>query len=157
MSDSCFLLDTHVVVRLTPAERATELFLRCCRVPSDVIHESGPAVPASDLRPVEYRTTPGVLRWLVKVMASVAVGDTRLVDLYANKGAADPVLIACALDATDRTAGELFAPTWSVVSHDGALGQLARAFGVHVCSPDEFFQHAQAAVAELPAQLRAFD
>lgn len=31
-------------------------------------------------------------------MATISIDDTSLVDLYANLGNADPILVACALD-----------------------------------------------------------
>lgn len=40
-----------------------------------------------------------VLRWLITVMATVPPDDTGLINLYLNQGSADPLMVACALDA----------------------------------------------------------
>lgn len=71
-------------------------------------------------------------------MASVDISDTRLVDLYANLGAADPLVIACALDGQAEDSQYLDAPEWIVVTGDEAVREKSREFGLKVLSSAEF-------------------
>jgi hypothetical protein len=61
-----------------------------------------------------------------------------LVDLYANRGNADPLVVACAIDG-QRTDNEfLFGPIWVVVSGDKAVRAKAVEFGITVMTNEEF-------------------
>ena len=79
-----------------------------------------------------------VLEWLIQVMRSVPADDTTLVDLYRNKGAADPLLVACALDGQSRDSVYLDAPEWVVVTADDAVRRKAREFGLRSLTNAEF-------------------
>ena len=84
-----------------------------------------------------HPTTAQVLDWLVKVMATVPADDTRLVDLYADHGGADPVVVACALDGQAQDSIYLDSPEWVVVTGDDAVRHKAEEFGLKVLSNAE--------------------
>lgn len=138
-----YLLDNNVLSHLSRAQRASDFFLTRCRLPTEVIHEAIGYPDATTFGRVEYPTTADVLRHLRNVMVSVAVGDTALVNLYANKGAADPMLIACALDGMENRTEYLFGDTWVVVSNDKAVRAKATQLSVESLSRQEFFQATQ--------------
>ena len=71
-------------------------------------------------------------------MRTVAVADFTLVNLYANKGNADPILIATALDKAANSADTLFPEEWRIVTDDVALQGKAAEFDVRVMSSREF-------------------
>lgn len=75
---------------------------------------------------------------VARVMARVDPSDTRLVDLYANLGAADPLVIACALDGQAEDSQYLGAPDWVVVTGDQAVREKSQEFGLEVLSSAEF-------------------
>ncbi|MBW9121910.1 hypothetical protein JNB63_17570 [Microbacterium trichothecenolyticum] len=102
--------------------------------PSEVLREAARLPDIRALRANVYQTTPSVLNWLVRVMATVPPSDRTLVDLYANKGGADPFVIACALDGRDRDSVYLDAPEWIVVTNDDAVRDKAREFTLSVLS-----------------------
>ena len=79
-----------------------------------------------------------MLATLIEVMASAPVGETKFVDLYANHGNADPLIVANAVDGHRREAEALFGPTWTVVSGDKAVRVKAEAFGLAAMSNEEF-------------------
>lgn len=111
MTERRYLLDNNVLSRLTPGDRQGEFFKACCHVTSDVLYEArGYAEPevAERVLPV----TPAVLRLLSEVMATQQPGDIRLVNLYTNQGAADPTLIAVALQEQAAEDATLFAKRW---------------------------------------------
>jgi hypothetical protein len=87
-------------------------------------------------------------------MATVPVGNTELVDLYANKGSADPLLIACALDAIRQDADLLVAPIWVVVSNDKAVRATAEQLGVDTRTRAQFFDETR---TQWTADLAALD
>jgi hypothetical protein len=102
-----------------------------------VLHEAGSA-RAVELDAVRYPTTPEVLRAVQQVMATVPVRDTKLVDLYRNKGSADPFLIVCALVEQAAAADMLIRPHWTVVSEDKAVRHEAEEFDIPWMSSSDF-------------------
>lgn len=82
-------------------------------------------------------TQPATLEWIRYVMRHEPVGDTALVDLYSNKGAADPGLIAVALFEESSQDGQFFADSWVLVTNDRAVVERAKARGVDVIEPSQ--------------------
>ncbi|MFC0675184.1 hypothetical protein [Brachybacterium hainanense] len=139
MNDEKYLLDNNTLSHMTRQQIASEFFLEQCRIPTEVLYEARQHPEAAAFNDIEYPTTPGVLQQLAHVMESVAVDDTSLVDLYANKGAADPLLVACALDGTVDEARYLWGTIWVVVSNDKAVRAAARANNLESLTREEFF------------------
>jgi hypothetical protein len=137
MNDRMYLIDNNVLSHLTRSQRQSAFFLERCRIPTEVIYEAGRSDEDS-FKAIEYPTTGRVLAALRVVMASVPTGDTTLVNLYANKGSADPILVACALDGKFDTAEHLFGPTWSIVSNDKAVQAKAHNFDIEVFTREQF-------------------
>ncbi|WP_146116721.1 hypothetical protein [Microbacterium sp. MYb64] len=138
MNEELYLLDNNALSHLTRAQRASAFFHDRCALPSEIIHEADGYPDAASFKDVEYPTTANVLKHLGTVMATVSVDDTTLVNLYANKGAADPMLIACALDGMEEAATALWGPTWVIVSNDNAVRAKAAELGVESCTREEF-------------------
>jgi hypothetical protein len=138
MKEELYLLDNNALSHLTRAQRASAFFHERCALPSEIIHEADGYPDAASFKNVEYRTTANVLKHLGTVMATVSVDDTTLVNLYANKGAADPMLIACALDGMEEATAALWGPTWVIVSNDNAVRAKAAELGVESCTREEF-------------------
>ncbi len=138
MNEELYLLDNNALSHLTRAQRASAFFHDRCFLPSEIIHEAAGYPDAASFRDVEYPTTANVLKHLGTVMATVPSEDTTLVNLYANKGAADPMLIACALDGMEEAATTLWGPTWVIVSNDKAVRAKAAELGVVSRTREEF-------------------
>lgn len=138
MNEDMYLIDNNVLSHLSSAQRTSEFFLSRCRIPSEVLHEAEGYFDAAAAREVEYPTTASVLGFLQAVMATVPEADTALVNLYANTGAADPLLVACALDGIQESEKCLFGPTWFIVTNDKAVRAKASEFGVDSCTREEF-------------------
>jgi hypothetical protein len=145
-----YVIDNNTLSRLSRAQRASSFFREHCHIPTEVLHEARGLPDAAALHANEYPTTARVLRILIDVMATVPVGDTSLVDLYANKGNADPLLIACALDGKRDVDQFLFGPTWAVVSGDKAVRSKAVEFGLEVLTSDEFVALLEASTPPTP-------
>lgn len=143
MNEEMYLIDNNALSHLSPAQRTTEFFHARCRIPSEVLHEADGYSDAEVLKEAEYPTTASVLKFLQTIMATVPEDDTSLVNLYANKGAADPILVACALDGMRETANQLFGWTWVIVSNDNAVRAKATEFCVESCTREEFFSRTQ--------------
>jgi hypothetical protein len=139
MDEVMYLLDNNVLSHLSRDQRESDFFFSRCRVSTEVAHEADGYIESNMLERVEFKTTKRVLELLQTVMATVEVGDRRLVDLYANKGAADPLLIACAMSATEDAGSFLWGPVWVVVSNDKAVQEKAEAFTVPCISREAFF------------------
>ncbi|QYF74875.1 hypothetical protein [Cryobacterium sp. PAMC25264] len=133
-----FLIDNNALSHLTRAQRDSQFFLQCCRIPTEVIHEAKGHPDWESFKAFEYPTTGKVLSALREVMASVPTDDRTLVDLYANKGGADPVLVACALDGERDNFEHLFGPSWTIVSNDKAVRAKAEEFGIQALTRDQF-------------------
>lgn len=138
MNEELYLLDNNALSHLIRAQRASAFFHDRCSLPSEIIHEADGYPDAASFGDVEYPTTASVLKHLGTVMATVPSDDITLVNLYANKGAADPMLIACALDGMEEAAAFLWGPTWVVVSNDKAVRAKAAELGIVSCTREEF-------------------
>lgn len=68
-------------------------------------------------------------------MSHLAIGDTGLVDLYGNKGTADPGLVASALDANAAGEDALFNDDWAIVTNDRGVEDAAARHGVTTIKP----------------------
>jgi hypothetical protein len=143
MNEEMYLVDNNVLSHLSLDQRASEFFRTRCRVPTEVLHEAEGYPDAAALKEVEYPTTASVLGFLLTIMATVPEDDTALVNLYANKGAADPMLVACALDGMQETTSLLFGPIWLIVSNDKAVRAKAAEFGVESLTREEFASRTQ--------------
>lgn len=138
MNEEFYLLDNNALSHLTRSQRASAFFRERCSLPSEIIFEAKGYPDADSFGEIEYPTTANVLKHLAIVMASVSTVDVTLVNLYRNEGAADPMLIACALDGTEESDSLLWGPVWIVVSNDNAVRAKAAEFGIECCTRGEF-------------------
>lgn len=137
MSDDHFFLDNNVVSHLSAQHLGSRFFREYCHIPTEVLYEAG---NRAVLKTAEYRTTPSVLEALREVMSKVDPADLTLVDLYANKGNGDPLIVACGLVETRQAELLLVPPTWQVVSEDKAVRRIAEEVGVVAVSRGEFLR-----------------
>lgn len=142
MNEVMYLLDNNVLSHLSRSQRASAFFFERCRLTSEVLHEAEDYPDAATFKQIEYPTTARILEHLARVMATVPDSDTALVNLYANKGAADPLLIACALHGTEEASSHLWGPSWVIVSNDKAVLTKASEFNVESLSRDDFMSGA---------------
>jgi hypothetical protein len=133
-----YVIDTNALSQLKRHRRASAFFSEHAVIPSEVLREASGFPDVSELRQNLYPTTPHVLGWLTKIMETVPADDTKLVDLYANKGGADPLVIACALDGQAADNVYIDTPEWVVVTDDDAVRRKAKEFGLMVLSSTEF-------------------
>lgn len=133
-----YVVDTNSLSQLGRGRRSTSFFRSNARIPSDVLDEARGFPDHAALRELEYTTTATVLRWVTKVMATLPSGDMALVDLYANRGKADPFVVACALDGQHEDTQYLDGADWVVVTADKAVQAKAIEFGLTVRTTPEF-------------------
>lgn len=138
MNETHYLLDNNVLSKLTPFQRLGAFVQQRCRITSDVLHEARGLPDARRLAPLEYPITPDVLPRVKQVMATVPPNDTSLVDLYSNKGSADPGLIAVALYEASVGQESLWSDKWIIVTDDSAVRSKAQEFGIETKSAHEF-------------------
>lgn len=133
-----FVIDTNALSQLGKKRRASEFLLENAVIPEEVMHEAAGFPYIAALRENVHPTSPRVLHWLSRIMASVPVKDTALVDLYVNRGNADPLVVACALEGQEHDSQLLLSPEWIVVTADEAVRNKAQEFGLKVLSNSEF-------------------
>jgi hypothetical protein len=138
MTECWYVVDSNVLSRLTLSQRSSAFFREHCRIPSEVLYEASGFPDIPSLRKLEYRVTPEVLMGVREVMQTVEPGDFKLIDLYRNKGSADPVVIATALVEQRRGQETLFAPNWVVVSDDNAVRAKAMDMDLHILGAKGF-------------------
>lgn len=132
------LIRPHLLNALIALKRdfvVSACFRAHCQVTTDVLREANEHPHVSQLQAGTYALTPAVLEQVRTVMAGVEVGDIGLIDLYANKGAADPGLIASALDAIAAGEDALFSDEWVIVANDGGVEEAAARHGVATIKP----------------------
>jgi hypothetical protein len=135
-----YLLDANVLSRLSAKQRSSPFLQNHCKIPSEVLFEVRGFPDVDRLRALEERLDGEVLESLRQVMGTVPADDFKLVDLYGNKGSADPILVATALTGMRRAAATLFAENWAVVTDDEAVRAKASEFGLAWLSSAEFVQ-----------------
>lgn len=145
-----YVIDNNTLNQLSRSQKASSYFRDNVHIPSEVLHEARDSSDLADLRPNEYPMTPSVLAEIIRVMATVTTADTKLIDLYANRGNADPLVVACALDGQNRDEGLLIAPEWIVVTGDNAVRAKAEELGLHVLTNAEFAARIDAATGSAP-------
>lgn len=132
-----YLVDNNALAVLRRSRIQSTFFREHCRVTTDVLTEGREHPDYPVLASLEYEVSPAVLVQMRIVMESLDVGDSSLVDLYGNKGMADPGLVASALDASASEDGKLFPDTWCLVSNDRAVTSIAAKHGVDTLTPAE--------------------
>lgn len=133
-----YLLDNNALLTLTRTERSGRFVRERCRVPTEVLYEAQGYPDIQALRRLEVEMNADILEQVRRVMASVSPRDTALVDLYANKGGADPILIATAMYARELSETTLLPDEWVVVTDDLAVRRTAAQFGVPTLGSNEF-------------------
>jgi hypothetical protein len=150
ITDYRYLLDNNVLSKISVSDRRGPFMKSHCRVPAEVLYEAQGYPDGDELSALLYPTTPAVLRALVEVMATVNPADTSLIDLYHNRGNADPILVACAIVARDENASLLFGEAWSVVSDDHAVQLKATDFNIGFLTSGEFLVLVEASRTAAP-------
>lgn len=133
-----YVVDTNTLGQIGRRRRRSNFFLDNAVLPEEVIREAAGFSDISALKELLYPTSRSVLQWLVEIMETVMPSDSTLIDLYRNKGAADPLLVACALDGQSNDSAFLDAPEWIVVTADRAARHKAAEFGLTVIGNEEF-------------------
>jgi hypothetical protein len=138
LTDYQYLIDNNALSALSKIQRGSRFFRTHCHIPDEVLYEARGFPDIGELKARRYETTTNVLRYLITVMATVPAADTTLVNLYANRGNADPLIVACALEARSRDEDKLFGPVWVVVSDDDAVREKAAEFEIELRASGEF-------------------
>lgn len=133
-----YVIDTNALVQLRRNRRASSLFRETAVIPSEVLDEAEGLPDIGTLQENRHPLTARTLEWLRKVMETIPSGDRTLIDLYANKGSADPIVVASALEGREWDSRYIDAPEWIVVTDDRAVRDKAREFGLRVLSNIEF-------------------
>lgn len=136
MSENKYLVDNNALLQIGAKGIASAFFREHCRVPAEVVREAGPR-RAERLAPVTVPMSARILNEVVAVMQTVPIGDKSLVDLYGNKGAADPILVATALVLNCPEKPTLFDDVWAIVTNDQAVREKAEEFGIATTPPVE--------------------
>ena len=137
MNHTHYLVDNNALIALRRRRVQSAFFRAHCRVTTDVLREAAEHPDRPLLEATAVELTPLVLEEIRAVMSEVGVGDTRLVDLYANKGTADPGMIASVRAARAAEEGMLFTDTWVIVTNDRAVETIANEHGVQTMKPAE--------------------
>ena len=132
-----YLVDNNVLNTLRRDHIHTDFFRDYCQVTADVLWEAREHSEQAALARHSRPHTTGFLMRVSEVMETLEAGDTRLIDLYGNKGAADPGLIASILEAADDDANKLLFDSWILVTNDHAVAGKAAEFDIAVITPIE--------------------
>lgn len=137
MNETKYLLDNNVLGSLGSKRRSSAFFTKHCRVPTEVAWEARRGAFAETLTPLTVEMTPAILQQLTQVMKTVPVGHTKFIDLYGNKGGADPILVAVAYVLNNPKEPDLFADQWVIVSNDKEVKAKAAEFFIDIVTPTD--------------------
>lgn len=132
MTEVHYLIDTNALLALGRHRRESATFRTHCHVTADVAHEAGRRWPETA---PQIAVTHQILERLTEVLATLAPGETDVLDLYANKGMADPVLIATALVLQEESDQTLFPARWIIATSDRGVRGCAESHGVEWIDP----------------------
>lgn len=133
-----YIIDTNVLNKIDVHERATQFFTTSCLLPDAVLDEASGFPDIEDLRKLRYPTTAELLRVLMEVMTTIDIKNKRVVNLWQNKGAADPVLPAVVLHAREQQRDFMIKDKWVIVTDDKGVRDLAKKHEIEVLSGDRF-------------------
>lgn len=133
-----FIVDNNALAQIGRLRRSSGFFRENARIPEEVLYEAREFPDHKELASLKYKTSVTVLKNVRRIMAELEVGDTRLVDLYANKGGADPFVVACAIDAQNQLGSPLIPDRWNVVTNDNAVSALAKQCEIEVINAASF-------------------
>lgn len=129
-----YVVDTNALIQLRKFRRSSAFFKRNVVIPAEVLREAEKFSDYGSLRDLVPPVTARTFAWLGKVLSSVDPEDFKLVDLYANKGGADPFVVACALEGREIEDQYIDPSEWIVVTDDSAVRQKAVEFDLKVIS-----------------------
>lgn len=138
MPNDRFMVDNNTLTHLGISGCSSNFFRQHVRIPELVLREATGRPDYHELRALEYPTTHSVIELVVSIMNSLPVDQFKLVDLYSNKGAADPFILACTIDAILCTTRTLFPDHWTLVTDDHAVRQVAAQHQVETMSNRDF-------------------
>lgn len=136
MMDRKYLVDNNALISIGTWRWKSNFFREHCLITEDVAYEAryrARSLATDLIVPV----TPAVLAQVPRIMKTVVPGDTRLLDLYGNKGAADPVLVATAVVLQAEESESLVGDMLVIVTRDDAVSEKAKEFGIETALPDE--------------------
>ena len=137
MNETRYLVDNNALTDLGSRRIRSDFFRDHCQVTADVLWEATDHPDWQLLSESTRDMTPRVIEQIRRVMNSVPPGDIELIDLYKNKGAADPGLVASILDAIASDEGVFFEDEWVLVTNDRAVVAKAHEFGIQTMAAAE--------------------
>lgn len=136
MMERRYLVDNNALVAIGTRRWKTAFFRERCLVTADVAHEARYRLRSLPADVVIVPVTPAILGQVTLIMKAAVPGDTRLLDLYGNKGAADPILVATAAVLQAEESQSLIGDTVVIATRDAAVSETAKEFGIETVSPD---------------------
>ncbi len=130
MMGTVYVVDNNALSVLGGKRVRSREFAKYCKVPQEVIHETGGRRYRTALEHVEVKVTPEILEKLIEVMTRIRPGDFGLVDLYLDKGGADPVVIATALYLQELENAKIGPDRLVIATNDARVRQLAQESGL---------------------------
>ena len=137
MNETIYLVDNNALLALKGERIRSEFFRLFCRVTSDVLAEAGTHPDRARLEDCVLERSPAMLESVRDVMKLETPGAADLIDLYKNKGAADPGLLAAILVEQSASVGTFFADEWVLVTSDAAVIDRAGKLGIISIAPRE--------------------
>jgi hypothetical protein len=125
MNETHYLVDNNALIAIGAKRARSSFFVKWCHVTADVIQEAEEHPFVGELERLALPRTARTLEIVRAVMSTEKVGDTSLVDLYKNLGAADPGLIAAVLEIQAQDLGTFLPDIWKIVSNDKGVKRKA--------------------------------
>lgn len=136
-----YLIDTTPAVSIPIAMMKTRFFRDQCFFSEEIIHEIGNNkqknhILPSNIIPVDAK----VLSFLSTTVLTGLSNDTKLVDLYTNKGNGDVILIATILSERFKEVGQMFKTDWIIVTSDKGVVRAGLKYDIKCMSKDNFLE-----------------
>ena len=147
MNETHYLVDNNALTAIRAHRIRSQFFRHYCYLTADVLREAQGHPEEATLAANASEITPEIIEGIRQVMTTLEADDTSLVDLYKNKGAADPGLIAWVIDSIAADDGKLFRDEWILVSNDRAVLKKAAEFRIATMRPEELARRIDLSIA----------
>lgn len=141
MNDDHYLLDTVTVSRMSDYQLSSAFVQNKCMLAEEILYELRGNRNRARVEKLALEIDVSVLDHVKDILMNTdAVG--KVLDLYKNEGNGDILLVATALAkiSDDSQRLNLFQSSWTIVSDDSGLADLAKSLNIVTLSTNDFIK-----------------
>lgn len=136
--DTRYMIDTTPAVKIPKNAFGTDFFNSFCFFSDEILYELKDNPNYRLFREHALPATASVLLHAQNSILPALPKNSKLVDLYTNKGNGDIMLLSTILDEQNKELGKLFQSKWIVVTEDNGVIDRAKIYSIDSMNTNEF-------------------